>query len=214
MVEKSSSVRIMSAASLATSVPCRPMAMPISAFFSAGASFTPSPVMATMSPRACSALTIFILWSGFVRAKMVVFWIACVRSASDMASSSSPRRTGRTLTWPGVCSRAVGMAMPSCLPMATAVVSASPVIMITLTPPRISFLIERPTPGRGGSLMPTRPAKVSPLYRSSWPCDTGLGLFSPVGVPPRWVGMPARFLPDLETAPLAKANTRRPCDAI
>ena len=40
----------MSAASLATSVPLMPMAMPMSAFFSAGASFTPSPVMATTCP--------------------------------------------------------------------------------------------------------------------------------------------------------------------
>lgn len=33
-----------------TSVPVMPMAMPMSASFRAGASFTPSPVMATTSP--------------------------------------------------------------------------------------------------------------------------------------------------------------------
>ncbi|CCJ29466.1 unnamed protein product [Pneumocystis jirovecii] len=49
MVEKLSSVKIISAVSLATSVP-EPIAIPISAFFSAGASFTPSPVIATVSP--------------------------------------------------------------------------------------------------------------------------------------------------------------------
>ena len=38
------------AASRATSVPRPPMAMPMCAAFSAGASFTPSPVMATISP--------------------------------------------------------------------------------------------------------------------------------------------------------------------
>lgn len=43
MVEKLSSARIISEADLATAVPL-PMAMPISAFFKAGASFTPSPV--------------------------------------------------------------------------------------------------------------------------------------------------------------------------
>ena len=47
---KLSSVRIMSAASLATSVPARPMATPMSAFLSAGASLTPSPVTATTWP--------------------------------------------------------------------------------------------------------------------------------------------------------------------
>ena len=44
---KLSSSRIMSAASRATSVPEAPMATPMSAFFSAGASLTPSPVTAT-----------------------------------------------------------------------------------------------------------------------------------------------------------------------
>src|SRR6266516_2776947 len=50
MVEKLSSVRIITAASLVTSVPVIPIAMPMSAFFSAGASLTPSPVIATMLP--------------------------------------------------------------------------------------------------------------------------------------------------------------------
>ena len=43
MVAKLSSVRVMSAAPLATSVPVMPMAQPMSAALSAGASFTPSP---------------------------------------------------------------------------------------------------------------------------------------------------------------------------
>ena len=47
MVAKLSSSSVMAAASLLTSVPVMPMAMPTSAFFSAGASLTPSPVMAT-----------------------------------------------------------------------------------------------------------------------------------------------------------------------
>ena len=48
MVAKLSSARIMSAASLVTSVPVMPIATPMSADFSAGASLTPSPVMATI----------------------------------------------------------------------------------------------------------------------------------------------------------------------
>ena len=51
MVEKLSSVRIMSPASLQTSVPDFPMATPMSALFRATASLVPSPVMATILPR-------------------------------------------------------------------------------------------------------------------------------------------------------------------
>jgi hypothetical protein len=40
----------MSAACLETSEPEMPIAMPMSAFFRAGESFTPSPVTATMAP--------------------------------------------------------------------------------------------------------------------------------------------------------------------
>ena len=47
---KLSSVRVISAASLVTSVPVMPIATPMSACFSAGASLTPSPVIATEWP--------------------------------------------------------------------------------------------------------------------------------------------------------------------
>lgn len=46
---KLSSVRIISDASFATSVPAIPIAKPTSAFFNAGPSFVPSPVTATTS---------------------------------------------------------------------------------------------------------------------------------------------------------------------
>ena len=68
IVEKLSSVRIMTAASLATSVPVMPIAIPMSAFFSAGASLTPSPVMATISPLRWSTSTRRTLCSGLTRA--------------------------------------------------------------------------------------------------------------------------------------------------
>ena len=48
ILAKLSSVKIISAASLATSVPVMPIAIPISALLSAGASLTPSPVIATI----------------------------------------------------------------------------------------------------------------------------------------------------------------------
>ena len=55
MVEKLSSTRIMSAASLHTSVPDLPMAMPMLADLRATESLTPSPVIATMAPLLCRA---------------------------------------------------------------------------------------------------------------------------------------------------------------
>ena len=71
MVAKSSSVSTMSAASLATSVPPWPMATPMSAWRSAGASLTPSPVMATISPRDWNASTRRSFCSGETRANTV-----------------------------------------------------------------------------------------------------------------------------------------------
>ena len=57
------SISVTPADSIATSVPV-PMAMPTSAEASAGASFTPSPTMATISPSAWRALTAAALpWS-------------------------------------------------------------------------------------------------------------------------------------------------------
>ncbi len=58
----------MPAASLLTSVPAIPIATPTSAFFSAGASLTPSPVIATIAPRFCQAPTIRSLSAGVTRA--------------------------------------------------------------------------------------------------------------------------------------------------
>ena len=68
IVAKLSSARIMSAASLVTSVPVMPIATPMSAALSAGASFTPSPVIATICPSAWSASTMRSLCSGATRA--------------------------------------------------------------------------------------------------------------------------------------------------
>ena len=70
-------------ASLAASVPLWPMAMPMSACLSAGASLTPSPVMATVWPRDCSARTMRSLCSGVVRANT----LACCARAGNPASS-------------------------------------------------------------------------------------------------------------------------------
>ena len=81
MEQKLSSVRIMSDAPFATSVPSRPMATPISARCSAGASLTPSPVIALTHPWRCNDLTISSLSSGLARANTAV--------VADMASICS-----------------------------------------------------------------------------------------------------------------------------
>ena len=69
IVAKLSSVSIMSDAFFATSVPFLPIAIPMSAFFSAGLSFTPSPVIATTAPVFCHAFTIRTLCSGVTLCK-------------------------------------------------------------------------------------------------------------------------------------------------
>ena len=61
---KLSSLKIISAASFATSVPVIPIAIPISAFLRAGESLTPSPVTATIFPISCNAHTIRYFCSG------------------------------------------------------------------------------------------------------------------------------------------------------
>ena len=94
----------MSAASLATSVPLMPIATPMSACFRAGASLTPSPVMATISPVALQRLDDAELVLGAMRAKTL-----CRRRApSRCAGPSAPRAPAPVMT------TAVGRVRPSC----------------------------------------------------------------------------------------------------
>jgi hypothetical protein len=65
------------------------MATPMSARLSAGASFTPSPVTATTSPLACSAVTTRSFCAGVARAK-ITGPDDLRSSASSSRSSSSP----------------------------------------------------------------------------------------------------------------------------
>ena len=57
----------MSADSFVTSVPL-PIATPMDAFLSAGASFTPSPVIETIWSLDCNMSMILLFWSGYTRA--------------------------------------------------------------------------------------------------------------------------------------------------
>ena len=93
MLAKLSSVRTMSAVSLETSVPVIPMATPMLARFSAGASFTPSPVMATTCPLALKASTIFVLCWGETRQKTPTWSTMEASSSWLILFNSGPVRT-------------------------------------------------------------------------------------------------------------------------
>ncbi|SIH06316.1 Uncharacterised protein [Mycobacteroides abscessus subsp. abscessus] len=93
MVVNLSSSKIRSAASLVTSVPLMPMAMPMSAARKAGASLMPSPVMATVSPCRCKARTMRCLCSGDTRAYTRMLGASRNKSSSVMASSCLPSTT-------------------------------------------------------------------------------------------------------------------------
>ena len=88
--EKLSSIRTSDEASLATSVPFSPIAMPIFADLRAGASFIPSPVIATISLFDFNAFTIFNFCSGTTRAKTLTFLIFSHNSFSFIVFNSIP----------------------------------------------------------------------------------------------------------------------------
>ena len=90
IVQKLSSVKIISDAFFATSVPFNPIDIPISAFFKAGASFTPSPVIATTAPVFLNAFTILTLCSGDTLANTEYLIIFLSRSSFANLSNSSP----------------------------------------------------------------------------------------------------------------------------
>ena len=89
IVAKLSSASTISAASFATSVPV-PIATPISARFSAGASFTPSPVIATTSLFFWSRSTSWLLCDGSVRERMTTLLATLAFFSGDIASNSRP----------------------------------------------------------------------------------------------------------------------------
>jgi hypothetical protein len=113
---KLSSIRIILAASLLTSDPVMPIAMPMSAFFSAGESLTPSPVTATISPRRWQPSTMRSFCCGDVRANTIC---SCASTASSCASlmsrSSSPCTTIALASRSGTSSRSTPRASATSL---------------------------------------------------------------------------------------------------
>ena len=80
--------------------PRPPMATPICAALSAGASLTPSPVIATTSPWDLSACTSRSFCSGTMRAKRLTVFTRRASDSSSIASSSGPVITSSALDRP------------------------------------------------------------------------------------------------------------------
>ena len=145
--------RTIAAACLATSVPRMPIATPMSACLSAGASLTPSPIMATISPRGLQRRgrsTQLVLGgdaaeggdirpAGRARSRRRAFQLASVERRVRSAPSS-----------------------PSSRPTASAVSRWSPVSITVRRPACRRRAIVSLTPGAGGSARPTNPRNISP----------------------------------------------------
>ena len=153
IVAKLSSVRIITAASLDTSVPVMPIATPMSAAFSAGASLTPSPVIATTLPDCFSSRTRRTLSSGATRAITLICGSWSSSSSSLIAANAVP-----------VIARP---SMPSSAAIAPAVVAWSPVIIRTRIPASWHSAIAAFASDLGGSTIPTIASSVRPCTRPS-----------------------------------------------
>ena len=153
MVAKLSSVKIMTAASLETSVPVMPMATPMSAALRAGASLTPSPVMATTLPLCLSSRTMpqLVLGGdpghdpdlGQLAEQLVV------GHGRELGPGDGPAR------------------MPSSPAMAAAVVAWSPVIIRTRMPASRHSAMAALASERGGSTIPAIASRVRSVTRPS-----------------------------------------------
>ena len=173
MVAKSSSVSTMSAASLATSVPPRPIATPMLACRNAGASLTPSPVIATTCPLACRASTRRNFCSGETRAKTLASSTRSGNSSALNAASCAPVITDR-------CPGAPGTSTPTDSAIALAVPGWSPVIIFTAIPAEWQAATAGAAASRGGSSMACRPVNViDPDICASVKCDGSAGTATP-----------------------------------
>ena len=140
------------AASLAASVPLMPMAMPTSARFSAGASLTPSPVIATT----CSCGLQRLDQPQLVLGRGAGEHVDLRRARGAARRRPSPRSRPRSAPPPEVSS-------PSSSAIASAVSAWSPVIILTSMPARRQSATAAIASGRGGSMKPASPSSVRPL---------------------------------------------------
>ena len=131
---------------MATSVPRIPMAIPISAPLSAGASLTPSPVIETISPSSRNASTSCNLFFGETRAKTATSSIFSLKPSCPANSSIS--RPVMVFSW---------SFKPISLAIMDAVFGWSPVIIFTRIPASCATFTASLTSVRGGSTMPAKP---------------------------------------------------------
>ena len=136
-----------------TSVPVLPIEMPMSASFTAGASFTPSPVIATICPFERKARTIRSLSAGETLAKTEIFSIRADNSSSESFASSAPVIASFFSIKP---------AMPACFATARAVFGWSPVIITVFMPAFLQSRIAFFASSRGGSIIPASPKNTIP----------------------------------------------------
>ena len=148
IVEKESSIKTMSDADFVTSVPVIPIPIPTWASLIAGASFTPSPVIATIFPLFWSAKTILSLWAGFTLAYTEYLLTIFFSSSSLYLSSSLPSIASLSLS-----------IIPTFFAIAVAVSIESPVIIIGLMPAFLHKMTLFLTLSLGGSIIPKIPAK-------------------------------------------------------
>ena len=149
IVAKLSSAKTIEAASLLTSVPVIPIATPTSAFFNAGASFTPSPVIATMCPNSCHSVTILILCAGLTLAYTLTLGSISESSLSLIISSSAPSRA-----------KSPSLKIPTSRATAIAVILWSPVIMTGFIPALIQSATAALLSSLGGSVIAHNPINV------------------------------------------------------
>ena len=129
-----------------TSVPVMPIATPISAFLSAGASLTPSPVIATTLPFFCQSSTLLILCAGDTRAYTETLFKTFISSSSDIASNSVPSKH-----------ISPSLNMPISFAIAIAVSLWSPVIITGFIPAEIQSATAFLLSSRGGSVIAESP---------------------------------------------------------
>ena len=145
-------------------------AIPQSAFFSAGASLTPSPVMPTMWPRCCRTSTMWNLCSGKTCAKP---------SAFSMVSAIC------ALSWclvsPSALASRIFVPIPSCFEVSRAMAIWSPVTILTSTPMCRALAMVALACSRGGSNngstpanchLPSSSARATPSERKPRPANS------------------------------------------
>mmetsp|Transcript_7535 Transcript_7535/g.11806 ORF Transcript_7535/g.11806 Transcript_7535/m.11806 type:complete len:405 (-) Transcript_7535:11-1225(-) len=193
---KLSSANTMSDASFATAVPVIPIAMPMSASLSAGASLTPSPVMATTWPFSLSSRTMSCLCLGSARLNThppgaMTSAVCCSR---DMAPNSRPVKD--------LPSASAGEAkMPMSEQMASAVNLLSPVMTMTRMPAVAHASMAPRTSGRGGSRRPARPTNVKSDSMPAYSAESMSCLCAGCVSEPSYARRSWRPAPDLTAKP-------------